>query len=96
MSKNPVNLPELIKNHPNAVATIDNDWWELNAEHPDNNPFDEDDGNWDRWNEKNRLASSNDTFVPRLGDGGYGSGNCYGGDLLQALALIVGLKIESV
>lgn len=27
---------------------------------------------------------------------GYGSGNCYGGDILQALAEIVGVKIESV
>jgi hypothetical protein len=27
---------------------------------------------------------------------GYGSGNCYGGDILQALAKIVGVKIESV
>ena len=29
-------------------------------------------------------------------DGGYGSGNCYGGDILQALAKIVGMKVESV
>ena len=27
---------------------------------------------------------------------GYGSGHCYGGDILQALAEIVGVKIESV
>jgi hypothetical protein len=42
----------------------------------------------------NQLADEK-TINP-LGDGGYGSGNCYGGDILQALALIVGLKVESV
>lgn len=35
-----------------------------------------------------------DFFAP--GDGGYGSGNCYGGDILQALGVIVGIKLESV
>ena len=33
--------------------------------------------------------------VIRRGEG-YGSGCCYGGDILQALAEIVGVKIESV
>lgn len=41
------------------------------------------------------LVTSDDDLVP-LGDGGYGSGNCYGGDILQALAAIVGIKVESV
>lgn len=40
------------------------------------------------------LASDSD--VIRKGDGGYGSGNCYGGDVLQALAEIVGVKVKSV
>lgn len=39
---------------------------------------------------------ANDGEVISLGDGGYGSGHCYGGDILQALAKIVGVKIESV
>jgi len=34
--------------------------------------------------------------VKPLGYGGYGSGNCYGGDILQALAAIVGVRVESV
>ena len=42
----------------------------------------------------NELATDND--VKSLGSGGYGSGNCYGGDLLQALAVIVGITVESV
>lgn len=50
---------------------------------------------WLLKNKKGRdLASSYDEIVER-GDG-YGSGNCYGGDILQALAEIVGIKIESV
>ena len=40
------------------------------------------------------LATEND--VQPLGDGGYGSGNYYGGDLLQALAKIVGVVVKSV
>ena len=39
---------------------------------------------------------ANDRDIAPLGDGGYGSGNCYGGDILQALAVIVGVKVESV
>jgi hypothetical protein len=41
------------------------------------------------------LACSDDAFE-QLGDGGYGSGHCYGGDILQALAKIVGITVESV
>lgn len=40
------------------------------------------------------LAS--DGQVIELGDGGYGSGHLYGGDVLQALAKIAGVNIESV
>lgn len=42
----------------------------------------------------NKLAD--DSCVKMIGDGGYGSGPSYGGDLLQALAVIVGVKISSV
>ena len=45
--------------------------------------------------EGNLLVDSDGDFEP-LGDGGYGSGNCYGGDILQALAKIVGITVESV
>ena len=45
--------------------------------------------------EQDTIVSSNDDIVKR-GDGGYGSGNLYGGDILQALAAIIGLKVESV
>lgn len=43
-----------------------------------------------------RKIQASDGDVIKLGDGGYGSGNCYGGDILQALAKIVGVKVESV
>lgn len=41
-----------------------------------------------------KILCDGDFTAP--GDGGYGSGNCYGGDILQALAVIVGIKVESV
>ena len=88
-------LVQTIKDNPNAVAVIDNDGWGLYRETPENNPYDYDDYEaYNAWEEKNRLADEN-TIQP-LGDGGYGSGNFYGGDILQALAQIVGLKVRSV
>ncbi len=75
-------LVKLIKENPGAVFTVDNDcWWMHKSQKSKDN---EDD------------AIAGDGEVKSLGDGGYGSGNCYGGDILQALAVIVGVKIESV
>jgi hypothetical protein len=85
-------LVEIIKANPGAVAVIDNDSWTLWKQHPDNAP--DDDNELDDWEAENKLASDDD--IEPLGDGGYGSGNCYGGDVLQALALIVGIRVESV
>lgn len=89
MAKKTVDLVQVILDNPGCVAIIDNDYWRLYRVHPDTL---EDDNEI----EAAVLASSEDTFKPHLGDGGYGSGNCYGGDILQALAVIVGIKIESV
>ncbi|MCG7932123.1 MAG: hypothetical protein N0E44_18995 [Candidatus Thiodiazotropha lotti] len=98
------NLVEIIKANPTAVAIIDNDCWWLMREPSENNPYlaaveseDASDEDWDKhdaWDEANKLA--NDRDIEPLGTGGYGSGCCYGGDILQALAQIVGLKVESV
>jgi len=91
-------LVQIIRDNPGCVARIDNDSWELLKEDPDTTSFDFDDATDDEidaWDEANVLVSSNDDIEP-LGDGGYGSGNCYGGDILQALASIVGVKIQSV
>ncbi len=88
-------LIKIIRDNPGCVAIIDNDCWQLYREHPDKNPHDEGDSKtWEKWDKANVLAR--DGEVKTLGDGGYGSGNCYGGDILQALAVIVGVKLESV
>lgn len=102
-SKKPTDLVDLIKANPGCVAQIDNDSWYLFRENPRNNPFNEDDDDDDEnryakmenWDEDNTLISSGDAFLHR-GDGGYGSGESHGGDILQALAAIVGMTIESV
>ena len=86
-------LVEIIRNNPGCVAIVDNDGWQLHRVHPNEEPEGLDGDAWDLWDSDNTLAS--DTDVVQLGEG-YGSGNCYGGDILQALAVIVGIKIESV
>jgi hypothetical protein len=85
-------LVQIIRDNPGCVATIDNDGWVLCREHPGKISVYADD--FDQWQRENELA--NDGDVTALGDGGYGSGNCYGGDILQALAKIVGITVESV
>lgn len=79
-------LVAIIKANPGCVAIVDNDCWTLYSKHPDDVAEDD-------VAESYELACESDV-APR-GDG-YGSGNCYGGDILQALAEIVGIKIESV
>jgi len=91
-------LVQIIRDNPGCVALVDNDCWTLHAKHPDENPYDDgtDEGRvkWEKWDKSNTLAC--DGEVKPLGYGGYGSGNCYGGDILQALAAIVGVRVESV
>jgi hypothetical protein len=85
-------LVQIIRDNPGCVAIIDNDHWSLHKQDPCENPH-QDDEAYDAWDEANKLAQADE--VKRLGSG-YGSGNCYGGDILQALAVIVGIKVESV
>lgn len=87
------NLAEIIKNNPSCYARIDNDCWGLYRVSPDENPYHEDDPSFHSWEKQNKLAE--DGEVKPIGEG-YGSGNIYGGDILQALAQIVGVRIESV
>lgn len=95
MTEKLVDLVQVIRDNPGCVARIDNDWWKLYRVDPSKNPNSDDDfAAYDQWEEDNTLAESEK--IEPLGDGGYGSGNCYGGDLLQALAIIQGVKIESV
>lgn len=79
-------LVQIIRDNPGCFAVVDNDCWTLYIRDPaecDDDP------------EEIELASSADD-LEHLGDGGYGSGSCYGGDLLQALAKIVGITVASV
>jgi len=85
--KNGKDLVEIIKANPGCVAVVDNDCWTLYSKDPDEVPEDE-------TAEAYELACESD--VAPLGDGGYGSGNCYGGDILQALSKIVGVTVKSV
>lgn len=86
-------LVQIIRDNPGCIATIDNDcWWLVKA--PPKAPDEMTDDEYDAWQRDGLLARDGDVLP--LGDGGYGSGNCYGGDILQALAMIVGVKIESV
>ena len=73
-------LVQIIRDNPGGVFIVDNDCWQYVS--AEEKPGDE------------PLAQSDE--VVELGDGGYGSGECYGGDILQALAVIVGVKVESV
>lgn len=84
-------LVKIIRANPGCVAIVDNDSWQLYRKHPDSAPGD--DAKYDAWVKANLLAQ-NGEVKPR-GDG-YGSGCGYGGDILQALAVIVGIKVEGV
>lgn len=89
-------LVQIIRDNPGCIATIDNDCWSLAKVAPEPEGFDGwNDDRQDAWRKSLKLATSNDEFLP-LGDDGYESGGCYGGDILQALAVIVGIKVESV
>jgi hypothetical protein len=87
------NLVQIIRDNPGCVAIVDNDSWSLYKSHPNNVDWSEVDE--DEWYKTNELASSEDAFNDLPMDG-YGAGNCYGGDILQALARIVGITVESV
>lgn len=78
-------LIKILQEEKHIVVTIDNDcWWiERSERHPE---YEED-------SEDNVLID--DTDIPYY-DSGYGCGNTYGGDILQALAIIHGVKVESV
>lgn len=88
-------LAQIIRDNPGCKATIDNDCWWLSKRTPEPEEFD----NWgyesqEQWHESQELATSGDDFTHECNT--YQTGNCYGGDLLQVLANMVGVEIESV
>ena len=87
-------LAQIIRDNPGCYALVDNDGWSLHKTDPygPDAPSEEDE-QFNDWYEANTLATERD--VISVGEG-YGSGNCYGGDILQALAQIVGITVESV
>ena len=93
MAKEKKDLVQIIKDNPGCVGVIDNDcWWIKKAPpKPTHKMTDEE---YYAYDEDAILVR--DGEIKPLGDGGYGSGCVYGGDILQALAHIVGMKIESV
>jgi hypothetical protein len=93
MEKAKKDLVQIIRDNPGCVATIDNDCWIIMPARP--KPLGQmTDDDYDAWECLKPLARSDDDLVRR--GGGYGSGCTYGGDILQALAVIVGITVESV
>ena len=93
-------LVQIIRDNPGCVAIVDNDSWTLHKKHPyDDNPYDEEtdenDAYYD-WQEQNEIACDRNIKSLRHVASPYWNGHCYGGDILQALAVICGVKIESV
>lgn len=83
-------LVDVLRENPECIVTIDNDCWWITRESPKNNPFDVD-GDYRKhvaWDDANHLA--NDDTHP------YGHGGPYGGDILVALAEIVGIELRRV
>lgn len=95
MSKSkPKNLVQIIKDNPGCTAIVDNDsWYLMKAKPPGFDNFSEQEK--DEWSDNAQLASSHDELTWPKGRVGFSS-CCYGCDILEALAIIVGINVESV
>jgi hypothetical protein len=87
-------LVQIIRDNPGCVAFIDNDFWRLSKSEPEPEGFDD----WPyhkqrEWQEAHELVTSDDDLV-EIGTG-YDGGCCYGGAILEALAVIVGIELEA-
>lgn len=85
-------LVELILNNPGCRAIIDNDSFALYKAYPEN-WADMSDAEQDTWEVNNILLGFNEQCI--LPVTGYYR-DCYGGELLQALAVIQGVVLEEV
>lgn len=87
-------LAEIIRKNPNCLVTVDNDYWWIDKQSRAEYPGSEDDDEaFAAWDAQNRLVCADDITEYH---NGYGSGSSYGGDVLQALALLQGIRVESV
>lgn len=92
-------LAQIIRDNPGCAATVDNDCWWINRTdlpEPRMANFADEDAYYEalnKWEEERTIVSDSDMGHTYKG---YGSGSSYGGDILQALALIVGISVESV
>lgn len=73
----------IMENRHRGKFIVDNDMWWFETEY---DPEDED--------AEVEILFESDNMEPWTG--GYGGGNTYGGDILQALAILAGVKVESV
>jgi hypothetical protein len=78
-------LAEIIRKNPGCHVVVDNDHWAL---------FDKEEDSETEIPNAVLLADSDDMDFMAC-DRGYCSGNSYGGDILQALARIQGITVES-
>lgn len=90
-------LVAIIKANPGCIATIDNDSWTLHRALPEGFMRWRDGAQGDWWGDPNNLLARADDepFKWPKGKGDFAS-CCYGGDLLEALAIIAGMNVESV
>jgi len=92
-------LAEIIKKNPNCVAIIDNDNWSLYTERyfkevrsGETDEDAHDDDYYDGLYESERIVHYSEIDD----DGAEFYGNCYGADILGALALLVGIHVVNV
>jgi len=87
-------LVHIIRDNPGCVAFIDNDFWRLSKGEPEPEGFENwSDSKQEEWHESQELVTSDDDLV-EIGTG-YDGGCCYGGAILEALAVIVGIELEA-
>lgn len=91
-------LAQIIKDNPGCIARIDNDSWTLERQPRSANPHLAEEAKGyseaaDDWDTKNILARAYDCEGADERTFPFGS-CCYGGHILDALALVVGIQVE--
>lgn len=89
-------LVEIIRKNPGCEVRVDNDNWYIQK----GDPVPGDYADWDsekqcEWDESQEIASSWDGPYELNSSFDHG-GDCYGGDVLAALAIIAGIKVFGV